>query len=62
MSEGRFAMADGEAEGDGVGVDESMGVEGEGKRRQIAEILHSNRKSGSRNRTAVSKFTPEVHK
>ena len=33
-----------------------------GKRRQIAEILHSNRKSGSRNRTAVSKFTPEVHK
>ena len=33
-----------------------------GKRRQIAEILHSNRKSGSANRTAVSKFTPEVHK
>ena len=33
-----------------------------GKRRQIAEILHSNRKSGSSNRTAVSKFTPEVHK
>jgi len=32
------------------------------KRRQIAEILHSNRKSGSANRTAVSKFTPEVHK
>ena len=30
--------------------------------RQIAEILHSNRKSGSANRTAVSKFTPEVHK
>jgi len=24
-------MADGEAEGDGVGVDESMGVEGEGR-------------------------------
>jgi len=33
-----------------------------GKCRQIAEILHSNRKSGSANRTAVSKFTPEVHK
>ena len=33
-----------------------------GKRRQVAEILHSNRKSGSANRTAVSKFTPEVHK
>jgi len=32
------------------------------KGRQIAEILHSNRKSGSANRTAVSKFTPEVHK
>jgi len=32
------------------------------KRRQIAEILRSNRKSGSANRTAVSKFTPEVHK
>ena len=32
------------------------------KRRQIAEILHSNRKSGSANRTVVSKFTPEVHK
>jgi len=32
-----------------------------GKRRQIAEILHFNRKSGSANRTAVSKFTPEVH-
>jgi len=32
------------------------------KRCQIAEILHSNRKSGSANRTAVSKFTPEVHK
>ena len=32
-----------------------------GKRRQIAEILHSNRKSWSANRTAVSKFTPEVH-
>ena len=29
-----------------------------GKRRQIAEILHFNRKSGSANRTAVSKFTP----
>ena len=28
----------------------------------IAEILHSNRKSGSANQTAVSKFTPEVHK
>jgi len=27
------------------------------KRRQIAEILHSNGKSGSANRTAVSKFT-----
>ena len=26
------------------------------KRHQIAEILHSNGKSGSRNRTAVSKF------
>ena len=34
----------------------------QGKRRQIAEILHSNRKSGSANRTVVSKFTPEVHK
>ena len=33
-----------------------------GKRRQVAEILHSNRKSGSGNRTAVSKFTPEVLK
>jgi len=33
-----------------------------GKRRQIAKILHSNGKSGSANRTAVSKFTPEVHK
>ena len=33
-----------------------------GKRCQIAEILHSNRKSGSANRTLVSKFTPEVHK
>jgi len=32
------------------------------KRPQIAEILHPNRKSGSANRTAVSKFTPEVHK
>ena len=34
------------------------------KRRQIAEILHPNRKSGSANRTAVSKFrpTPAVHK
>jgi len=32
------------------------------KRRQIAKILHSNNKSGSANRTAVSKFTPEVHK
>jgi len=32
------------------------------KRHQIAKILHSNRKSGSANRTAVSKFTPEVHK
>jgi len=32
------------------------------KRRQIAEILHSSRKSGSANRTAVSKFTAEVHK
>jgi len=32
------------------------------KRRQIAEILHSNNKSGSANRKAVSKFTPEVHK
>jgi len=29
------------------------------KRRQIAEILHSNNKSGSANRKAVSKFTPE---
>jgi len=33
-----------------------------GKRRQIAKILHSNRKSGSANQTPVSKFTPEVHK
>jgi len=33
-----------------------------GKRRQIAEILHCNRKSGSANRMAVSKFTPEVYK
>jgi len=33
-----------------------------GKLRRIAEILHSNRKSGSANRTVVSKFTPEVHK
>ena len=33
-----------------------------GKRRQIADILNSNRISGSANRTAVSKFTPEVHK
>ena len=32
------------------------------KRRQIAEILHPNRKSVSVNRTAVPKFTPEVHK
>jgi len=32
------------------------------KRRQIAEILHSNRKSGSTNRTPVSKFTAEVYK
>ena len=32
------------------------------KRRQIAEILHPNRKSGSANRTTVSKFIPEVHK
>jgi len=32
------------------------------KSRKIAEIVHSNRKSGSANRTAVSKFTPEVHK
>ena len=31
-------------------------------RRQIAEILHPNRKSGSANRTAGSIFTPEVHK
>jgi len=31
-----------------------------GKRRQIAEILHSNGKPGSANRTAMSKFTPEV--
>jgi len=30
-----------------------------GKRRQIAKLLHSNRKSGSANRTAVSKFTQE---
>ena len=30
--------------------------------RGIAEILHSNKKSGSANRTTVSKFTPEVHK
>jgi len=33
-----------------------------GKRRLIAEILHSNRKSGSANQTAVSKLTPEVYK
>ena len=33
-----------------------------GKRRQIAEMLHSNRKSGSGNRMLVSKFTPEVQK
>ena len=33
-----------------------------GKRRQIAEILHSNRKSRSANRTAVSKFTAKIHK
>ena len=32
------------------------------KRRQIAKILHSNSKSGSANQTAVSKFTPKVHK
>ena len=32
------------------------------KCRQIAEILHPNRKSGSANRTAVAIFTPEVHK
>ena len=32
------------------------------KQRRIAEILHPNRKSGSANRTALSKFTPEVHK
>ena len=32
------------------------------KQRRIAEILHPNRRSGSANRTAVSKFTPEVHK
>ena len=32
------------------------------KRRQIAEMLHSTRKSGSGNRTALSKFTPEVQK
>jgi len=33
-----------------------------GKRRQIVEILRSNRKSGSVSRTAVSKFTPKIHK
>jgi len=33
-----------------------------GKRRKIAKILHSNRKSRSANQTALSKFTPEVHK
>ena len=33
-----------------------------GKRRQIAEISHSIRKSGSGNRTVMSKFTLEVHK
>ena len=32
------------------------------KRRQIAESLHPNTKSGSANQTVVSKFTPEVHK
>jgi len=32
------------------------------KRRQIAKILHCNRKSGSANRTAVSKFAAEVYK
>jgi len=31
MSEGRFAMADDEAGGNGVGVDESIGVEGNGR-------------------------------
>jgi len=30
------------------------------KNRQIADILHSNRKLGSANRTAMFKFTPEV--
>ena len=33
-----------------------------GKRRQIPEILHAYRKSCSAKRTAVSRFTPEVHK
>jgi len=32
------------------------------KRRQIAEIYYSNKKSWSANQTAVSNFTPEVHK
>jgi len=31
------------------------------KRRQIAEIFHSDRKLGSANRTAVSEFTPKIH-
>ena len=30
------------------------------KNRQIADILHSNRKLGSANRTEMFKFTPEV--
>ena len=33
-----------------------------GKRRQIAEILHSVRKLQSGNRAVVSSFTLEVHK
>ena len=41
-----------------VGVNAEINV----IRRQIAESLQSNKKSGSANRTAVSKFTPEVHK
>jgi len=32
------------------------------KRRQNAEIFHPGGKSRSASRTAVSKFTPEVHK
>ena len=50
---------DGVATSTAVEVDEIAKING--KRRQIADILHSNRKSSSANRTAVSKFTPAVH-